>query len=322
MQTQYTFLSSGCFLAALRAGQLQDESPARPQWLVMRDLERYCRTAPRLLLCLDYDGTLVPITARPEDARPTPAVLDLLTRLASTPRIMLAIVSGRPVVELSTLLPVSGLTLIGTHGLEIRAPNGSVSQMLPTGAFMLAMARVQREIRQLIRGKDGFILEDKRQALTLHYRLADPQEAAQTVSRVQAILRRYQRNGVALEILHGKKVVEIRPVGVNKGKAVAALLQQAGSTVFPIYMGDDTTDEDAFRVLADRGLSILVSDVARPTSAHYYLEDPREVYKLLEQVLTCLVHTSERNSPARQSPPLQPNDEAFVPCHPVRARGT
>lgn len=285
MRPQYTFLSAGCFLAALSAGQLQGESPARPRRLVMRDLERYCRTAPRLLLCLDYDGTLVPIAARPEDACPTPAVLDLLTRLASTARIMVAIVSGRPVAELSTLLPVLGLTLIGTHGLEIRAPNGSVSQMLPPGAFMLTMARMQREIRQLIRGKDGFLLEDKRQTLTLHYRLADPQEAAQIVSRIQTVLRRYQGNGVALELLHGKKVAEIRPVGVNKGKAVAALLQQVGSTMLPIYVGDDTTDEDAFRVLADRGLSILVSDVARPTGAQYYLENPRAVFELLEQVL-------------------------------------
>lgn len=284
MKTQSSFLSSGCFLTAPMAGQRQGENPTRPQRLVMRDLERYCRTAPRLLLCLDYDGTLVPIAARPEDARPTPAVLDLLTRLASTPRIRLAIVSGRPMAELSTLLPVSGMTLIGTHGLETRAPNGSVSQMLPTGAFMPAMARVQREIRQLIRGKEGFVLEDKRQVLALHYRLADPQEAAQIVSRVQTVLRRYQGNGVALELLHGKKVAEIRPVGVNKGKAVAALLQQAGSTVLPMYVGDDTTDEDAFRVLADRGLSILVSAVARPTSAQYYLENPRAVSELLEQV--------------------------------------
>ena len=299
MHTQYNFLSSGCFLTAPTAGQLQGESPARPQRLVMRDLERRCSTAPSLLLCLDYDGTLVPIAARPEDAHPTPALLELLTRLASAPRVKLAIVSGRPVAELSTLLPVPGLTLIGTHGLEIRAPSGSVSQMLPAGAFLLAIALLQREVRQLICGKDGFVLENKRQALTLHYRLADPQEAAQIVSRVQTMLRRYQRNGVTLELLHGKKVAEIRPVGVNKGKAVAALLQQAGRSVFPIYVGDDTTDEDAFRILADRGLSILVSNVARPTSAHYYLEDPRKVCELLEHMLTCLVHTLEKNSPAR-----------------------
>jgi trehalose 6-phosphate phosphatase len=223
---------------------------------------------------------------------------------------------------LFTFLPVPGLTLIGTHGLEIRAPDGNVSQMLPTGAFMLAMARMQREVRQLIRGKEGFVLEDKRQALALHYRLADPQEAAQIVSRVQTMLRRYQQNGVALELLYGKKVAEIRPVGVNKGKAVSTLLQQVGTTVFPIYVGDDTTDEDAFRILADRGLNILVGAVSRPTSAHYYVEDPREVYELLEHVLACLIHTLDKNSLAQQSPPLQPNDEAFAPCHPVRAQGT
>ena len=256
-----------------------------------------------LLLCLDYDGTLVPIAARPEDARPTPAVFDLLTRLASAPGIMLTIVSGRPVAELSTLLPVPGLTLIGTHGLEIRTPNGNVSQMLPVGAFMPAIARMQREVRQLIRDKDGFILEDKRQALALHYRLADPQEAAQIVSRIQALLRRYQRNGLALELLHGKKVVEIRPVGLNKGKAVAALLQQTGRSVFPIYVGDDTTDEDAFQVLADRGLSILVSNVARPTTRSLLRRRPTESVRVIgarahlsrshiREELTCSIKSS------------------------------
>jgi trehalose 6-phosphate phosphatase len=171
--------------------------------------------------------------------------------------------------------------------------------MLPVGAFRLTMARLQREVRQLIRDREGFILEDKQQALALHYRLADPREAAQIISRMQTLLRRYQRNGVALELLHGKKVAEIRPVGVNKGKAVVALLQQTGRSVFPIYVGDDTTDEDAFRALANRGLSILVSNVARPTSARYYVEDPRRVCEFLEYILTCLVHTSEKNLPAR-----------------------
>jgi len=322
MHPQYNFLSSGCFLTALTAGQLQGERLVRPQRLVMHDLERRCTTASSLLLCLDYDGVLVPIAARPEDARPTSAVLDLLTRLVSAPKITLAIVSGRPVAELSTLVPVSGLTLIGTHGLEIRASNGSMTQMLPAGAFMLTMAHMHRDIRHLICGKEGFVLEDKRQALALHYRLADPQEATQIVARVQATLRRYQRNGAALELIHGKKVAEIRPVGVNKGKAVAALLQQAGSMAFPIYIGDDTTDEDAFRVLADRGLNILVGAASRPTSAHCYVEGPQEVYELLEQVLSCVVHPSEKNSPAQQRPPLQPNDEAFVPSHLVREQET
>jgi trehalose 6-phosphate phosphatase len=91
--------------------------------------------------------------------------------------------------------------------------------------------------------------------------------------------------GVALEVLHGKKVVEVHPVGVNKGKAMQWLLQSCDPATLPLYIGDDATDENAFRVLHKRGVTIHVADPPRRTAAQYYVRSPEEVW----QFLTCLV---------------------------------
>src|SRR5258708_3923246 len=90
------------------------------------DLEVLWQTAPQLFLCLDYDGTLVPIASRPEEARPTAALLALLSQLTRAPGIKVAIVSGRPLSDLCALLPVTGMACIGTHGLELRTASGKV----------------------------------------------------------------------------------------------------------------------------------------------------------------------------------------------------
>ena len=246
-----------------------------------------------------YDGTLVPIAARPEEARPTPAVLDLLTRLASAPGIRLTIVSGRPVAELSTLFACAGTDLNWHAWIGDSHPQWQRESDAPSW-IVHASDSTPATRSTAIDSRPGWIHSRRQTAgpgppLPVSRPSGGSANSIKDTGPAQALSAQRCR----ADLLHGKKVVEIRPVGVNKGKAVAALLQQTGRSVFPIYVGDDTTDEDAFQVLADRGLSILVSNVARPTRAHYYVEDPQKVCELLEHVLTCLVHTSEKNSPAR-----------------------
>ncbi|MGE4092225.1 MAG: trehalose-phosphatase [Candidatus Binatia bacterium] len=244
-----------------------------------------CRTAPLVFVCLDYDGTLVPIAARPEEARPGPALLALLTRLTQTPHLRVAVVSGRPLAQLQTLLPVPGLTYIGTHGLEVRTPSGEHSLLLPPGAFTTIISQLRRKLATRIDGLPGFLLEDKRYALALHYRLAPPSAAEGVVADFLSQVRTYQRRGIALNIIHGKKVVEVRPLGVNKGKAVQALLTNWPRTSLCLYVGDDTTDEDAFQALLGHGYGILVARTHQPTSAQYYLRDPEEVTQFLSHLI-------------------------------------
>lgn len=267
-----------------------------PQYaLAAIEVETLCRTAARLFLCLDYDGTLVPITPRPEEARPSPGLLALLSQLARTPHVEVAVVSGRPLSELCLLLPVAGIAYIGTHGLEVRTPGGETRRLLPTGAFITVMARLRQDLQSVVDDTPGCQLEDKRHALAFHYRLARPQEAERAVAAVLSAVHAYQRKGITLEVVHGKKVVEVRPLGVNKGKAVQFLMAHHRNPL-PLfcYFGDDATDEDAFRALNGRGLTIAVGDPPWHTSARYYLKNPEEVCYFLSNLLKLRQSVAER----------------------------
>lgn len=285
---QSTPLSSECFLAFLSSGQLDllRRPSAMPQHAsATTEVEERCQAAARLLVCLDYDGTLVPIAARPEQARPPSPVLRILSQLAQTPDIDVAIMSGRPLANLRTILPIPGVAYIGTHGLEVCTARGEFLSFLPPGAFSTILTSLRMQIEHLVADVPGIFVENKGQAFALHYRLAQPEIAEQLVAESLAMIRRYQGKGVALEVQHGKKVLEIHPVGVNKGKAVQFLLQSYDNTILPLYIGDDVTDENAFRVLNKRGVTILVADPPRRTSARYHLRNPEEVWCFLTRLL-------------------------------------
>lgn len=257
-----------------------------PQYLFsIPDIEEQCQNAPGLLLALDYDGTLVPIAPRPEEARPSSAVLALLSRLAAVASVQVAVMSGRPLAQLCALLPIPGITYVGIHGLEMRTAGGEMRRLMPAGAFTTVMTYLHRDLTPLLEGRAGFWLEDKRSALALHYRLAPPEEQAEVIAEFLAVVQAYQRRGISLEVVHGKKAVEVRPLGVNKGKAMQFLLERRENGALPIYFGDDATDEDAFRVLNNRGLTVLVADPPRRTAARYYLRNPEEVLRSLVRFL-------------------------------------
>jgi len=246
--------------------------------------ERLRRTVPRLLLCLDYDGTLTPIAARPDEARPSSSLLTLLSQLVQRPNLVVAIVSGRSLPDLRTLLPVQGLMFIGTHGCEVGTADGKTRLLIPGGVVSLAIARLHQEIAPTLVNAPGLFLEDKRYALALHYRQAQPQDTW-AIEEFLAAVRAYQRKGITLEVIHGKKVIEVRPVGCNKGKAVQFLLGGEHAHTLPVYIGDDVTDEEAFAALNERGITILVADPLRASSAKYYLNDTADVLRFLSTLV-------------------------------------
>ncbi len=247
--------------------------------------ERLRRTVPRLLLCLDYDGTLAPIAARPDEARPTPALLTLLSQLIKRPNVVVAIVSGRSLSDLRTLLPVQGLMFIGTHGCEIGTVDGKTRLLIPGGVVSLAISRLRQEIAPTLINAPGLFLEDKRYALALHYRQAQPQDTW-AIEEFLAAVRAYQRKGITLEIIYGKKVIEVRPVGSNKGKAVQFLLAGEHAQTLPVYIGDDATDEEAFLALSERGVTVVVNESPGASAAQYYLSDTTEVIRFLSTLVS------------------------------------
>ncbi|MDH7578076.1 MAG: trehalose-phosphatase [Bacillota bacterium] len=250
---------------------------------IRAELRKLIRKEGRLFLLLDYDGTLVPFAATPEQARPPGHLLEMLAGLCLCPGLRVAVVSGRGIDDLKRLLPVRGLYLAGVHGLVIRYPTGEEVWRGEEGGEARAwVKKLTRKLEPLLEGKKGFLLENKDIALALHYRLAFPHEGVEVLRRICREVRPLlQEAGFVLR--SGKKVLEFCPALANKGEGVKFLLS-GWRGAFPVYLGDDDTDEDAFRAVAEIGLGVLISRHPRESAARYRLDDPGDVALFLADI--------------------------------------
>jgi trehalose-phosphatase len=231
-------------------------------------------------LFLDFDGTLSEIVEDPDDAdlpEPTRRVLERLAELWTV-----AIVSGRGLEDLRRRADVSGVLLVGSHGFEILAPDGRRIEQPAAAELLPVIEAASRELRVALTPIPGVQVEAKRYAVAAHYRRNA--EAGPEVERaVRAVAGRHP----ALAVSRGKKVFELRPdLDWDKGAAVLWLQQELGlEAAVPVYVGDDVTDEDAFRALGDRGTGIVVlGEGDRPTLADYSLAGPDEVRSFLARL--------------------------------------
>lgn len=234
------------------------------------------------LLCLDYDGTLTPIVDRPERAVLSKGVKDTIDALNRSPFFTVAIVSGRSLLDIRRCIQLPGLFYIGNHGLEIHSPEGERVSLAPPKSEK-ALENVRQEIGDEIKFLSGVVLEDKGAILAFHYRLAGLSTQA-ALRRI--LLREEKRHFETLELTFGKMVMELRPrCPVNKGTALKYLMEKAAMGAFPVYIGDDITDADAFRFLKGKGLSIQVGQSKLPTQADYLVRDPSGVSVFLRRLL-------------------------------------
>jgi alpha,alpha-trehalase len=231
---------------------------------------------------LDYDGTLTPIVDRPELAIMTSEMRETVRELASV--CVTAIVSGRGLADVAALVKLEELIYSGNHGFEISTPGTLTVHNEKGRLFMEAVAAISRDIEQQVADIDGSIVENKTYSLSVHYRLVSPGRVSEIEDIVDAALIDYPN----LHKRHGKKVFEIRPkIDWDKGKAVLLLLQTLhldGPEVMPIYVGDDITDEDAFRALKGRGIGVLVGSEERESAADYILHDTDETQQFLHML--------------------------------------
>ena len=248
------------------------------------------RAAPHLLLLSDYDGTLTPIVGRPEEAILSPEVREKLCALAQKPTSSVGIISGRSLSELKSMVAIEGIYYAGNHGLEIEGPGLKfVSQ-----SAELARATIKDLTRQLSAALDsiaGVIVEDKGLSLSVHYRLVKKSEENLVAETFQQVISPSLNEG-KVRVSSGKKVWEVRPpIDWHKGKAVAAITREIKALLKPeqlltIYLGDDTTDEDAFKVIhRPEGWSIFVGGENLSSSAEYFLNSTTEVEKFLSNLL-------------------------------------
>jgi trehalose 6-phosphate phosphatase len=235
---------------------------------------------------LDYDGTLTPIVERPEDARLPPETRDELARLSLVCPV--AIVSGRDLGDVRALVGLGSLTYAGSHGFDVLRADGSSDQR--AREYLPDVNAAEGDLRPLIARIPGVRLERKAFGVAVHYRQVEDDRVADVDAAVAAVAAAHPR----LRRTGGKKVFELRPdVDWDKGKAVLWLLQVLGADhpgVLPIYVGDDETDEDAFRAIRERGLGVVVRGEAddRPTAARYALrgtEDARDFLRLLTGIV-------------------------------------
>ena len=249
------------------------------QWLVQ---------AERLWLFLDYDGTVADFAPVRGQVTPDREVVDLLARLSSHPTIRVAVISGRRLSDVQTLLPVQGIYLGGVYGLEVQTPDQEIIQRAEYQYVRQFIDRLKLLWEGIVVSRPGFYLEDKDWSLALHTPVDGSADIDQVLSAAQ------QAAGDVLPVnqfhfIGGTKFLEAAPVEADKGKTVGYLLsnfQWPDSRL--LYIGDDDQDVQAFEVIhSNGGITILVSGPGRrlgPPHADLILPSPQAVRRWLQNL--------------------------------------
>ena len=245
-----------------------------------KELTDWVMGSPCLWLFLDYDGTLAEFAPTPEHIQPDDEIIGVLEQLVQRPCTRITILSGRRLEHIRQLLPVPGLFLAGTYGLEFLEPTGQAVRRVEYKDIRPALETINPRWQQLIEGRNGFFLEDKGWTLALHARFADDQEAEQVLTQARRVISQVSSLS-HFRILGGHKFLEIAPRHASKRDTVAYLLSR-----YPLpdarllYIGDDDKDEEAFPLIhANQGLAVKVmqpSQAANATTADFCFESTSE----------------------------------------------
>jgi trehalose-phosphatase len=244
-----------------------------------------------LAVFLDYDGTLTPIVSHPEDAVIGSSMRSLVRRLAKVARV--AVISGRDLADVRERVGLDEIVYAGSHGFDIAGPGGLRREHPEAKNCTTALAAAETGLRERLEGIQGAGIERKKYSLAIHYRNVGEEAVAEVEAAVKEVVEAHPN----LRVRQGKKVFDLQPdLDWHKGHAVLWLLEtlhRGSPELLPIYLGDDLTDEDAFEVLRDRGVGIVVRDEPRLTAARFALNDTNEVATLLARLADA---SSSRNS--------------------------
>ncbi|KAH7435446.1 hypothetical protein KP509_06G065500 [Ceratopteris richardii] len=261
--------------------------------------------AKQIFVFLDYDGTLSPIVEDPERAFMSDEMRNVVKEVATF--FVTAIITGRRREKVYEFVQLPELYYAGSHGMDIMGPlpqtsngvktygtktlDGTGNEVVlfqPANDITCIMDEVYRLLEEKARKISGARIEHNKFCVSVHFRCVKEENWLHLAEEVNSVIKSYPN----LYATQGRKVLEIRPsILWNKGRALEFLIRTLGfanrNGVFPIYIGDDQTDEDAFKVVARRrhGLSILVSDSVKETHASHSLQDPNEVLKFLQHLV-------------------------------------
>lgn len=247
----------------------------------LRDLEATVAEqlvdAEGLLLCTDFDGTLTGIVADPDAPEMRPGNRESLQTLREHPDVAVAVVSGRALDDLQSRVDIDGISYAGNHGLEL-AHEGETTVHPVAERQASEIHAVCEDVEERVGDVDGCLVENKGVTATVHHRQADFDDVQDVREAVEESV-----DAIAPDRIHvstGKAVVELAPaVPWDKGQAVSFFREDVPTTWTTMYLGDDTTDEDAFRAIAPTGVSIHVGN--EETAAVHRTPDPDTVERFL-----------------------------------------
>lgn len=229
---------------------------------------------------LDFDGTLAPISSTPSSATMSPRMRTTLARLAE--KALVCVISGRGLADLQTKVGLKTVYYAADHGHRVSGPGGSNVDLEIAPKDTTALEEASRELKHRLQGVRGAAVETKEVSLSVHYRLVAKKERA----LVRQVVGEVAAASPSLRLSTGKSVYEFAPdLGWNKGEAMVWLLARLGmerSSVCPICLGDDRTDEDMFAAAHGWGISLVVGNVTSDTHAEYHLRDEEDVQAFLE----------------------------------------
>lgn len=245
--------------------------------------ERLTQRKP--VIFLDYDGTLSPIVPRPEDAVLSEHMKDLLRHLAKL--FTVAVITGRDKQDVEERVGLKEMIYAGSHGYIITGPNGLYMEHPDSKKIIPRLDEMEKEVQALLKEKtSGTQLDRKRYAIGIHYRNAAPGDEKTVDEIADQMLQKYE----GFKKGEGKKILEIKPdLDWDKGKAVhwimEALELDQRHDLVPIYIGDDLTDEDAFKALQGQGIGILVGGHGQKTAAAYALKNVFQVKEFFARLI-------------------------------------
>lgn len=235
--------------------------------------------ADRLLVALDFDGTLAPLVDDPADSRALPGAIDAIRDLITLPRTVVAVISGRGLESLDEVggMP-QGVLLVGSHGAQLRLTDGHDRSALTEAD----LARRESLSAILAEAADvaGVWIEEKPTGFAVHTRLATPDDGVRAHDQARRAVEAAGLEGITMRA--GKQVLEFSVVAATKGDAIELLRAESGADVI-VFAGDDVTDEDGFLRL--RGSDIGIKCGAGSTAASHRVADPEGVVAALHSMV-------------------------------------
>jgi trehalose-phosphatase len=233
-------------------------------------------------LFLDFDGTLVPIQNDPTKCVLSPKIKGQLEAIALSGKACIAILTGRTVSDVRDRVNIQDVYYGGNHGIVISGPRVNYTHPDALSGKHI-IDKVCREIEQEIGNIEGAFIEKKKFGFTLHYRMAKKDDKA-LIQRAFHRITAENSDAQTVTVMRGKKVLELAPnVSWDKGTAALFILQELKRNYLPIYVGDDLTDETAFKTLNENGITIRVGR-SKKTAAKYYLKGQWEVARFLKHI--------------------------------------